>query len=140
MPQEIFKVAQSQTQGHKLTDNVTMEDFTRLITELNKVLSEIGVAIGRVNGRDTAVTLFANTIDLDGNDIINVGKISFNARKHATGTQPFVGSYTIDDLAALPLTATDLRDDLADNVLPDIENALNDLGSQVKRILDVLKI
>lgn len=138
MPQEVFKV--SQPVGHKDDDNVKMLVFIKLVTELNKALSEISVSLGRVNGRDTAVTKFSNDIDLDGNDIDNVGSINFGSRKHATGTQPFTGVYAIDDPADTPATVDALRDDITDNVLPDIENALNDLGLHLKRVLDVLKL
>ena len=138
MAGEIFKV--SQIMGRADTDAVNVGDFTKLVTELNKSLSEIGVALGRVNGRDGAVTKFANDIDLDGHNINNVGSINFGSRKHATGTQPFEGSYKVDDPADLPISVDALRDDITDNVLPDIENALNNLGTHVKRILDVLKL
>lgn len=138
MPAEVFKV--SQLVGRKPDDTVTVKDFTLLVSELNKALSEVGVSLGKVNGRDSATTLFANDIDLDGNNVLGVGKITFSARKHATGQEPFAGVYSIDDPADTPASADALRDDLTDNVLPDIENALNEIGANLKRVLDVLKI
>ena len=135
MPQEVFKV--SDIVGK---DKVEVEDFNRLVTELNKVLSEIGVAIGRTKGRDGAVSIFANDLNLSGNDINNVGRIRFGARQHAESTQPFTGEFNVDEPTDNPASSDALRDDLAENILPDIEVALNVLGKEVRRILDVLQI
>lgn len=135
MPSEVFRV--SPIIGR---NEVTVEDFNKLATELNKVLSEIAVAIGRTKGQDGATAKFVNDVDVDGNNILNVGKITFGARKHAKGLLPFVGEYLIDEPTDAPASVDALRDDITDNILPDIEAALNDLGSAVKRILDVLQI
>lgn len=138
MPAEIFKV--SQIVDKKADDTVTFRDFTKMITELNKALSEIGVALGRVNGRDAAITQFANNIDMDGHNITNVGEIKFGARTHASSSGPFEGIYSVDPPTDSPASADALRDDLANNIFPDIEAALNDIGAQLKQVLTVLRL
>jgi hypothetical protein len=117
---------------------VTVDDFNRLVVELNKMLSEISVAISKASGHG-AVSSFGDDIDLDGHNINNVGKVNFFARKHVSGDKPFSGEYAIDDPTATA-NVTALRDDIIDNVLPDIETALNDVGKNLKRLLDVLKV
>lgn len=138
MPSEIFKVTQITGRGD--AETVTVKDLMRLITEINKMLAEIGVALGRTKGQDGAVSKFTNDIDMDGNAITNVQSVSFGARRHAQDKLPFVGEYLIDDPTDSPASADALRDDLADNIFPDIEAALNDLGLNLKRVLNVLQI
>lgn len=139
MPSEVYKVTQIIDRPEK--DQVTVRDVNRLVTELNKMLSQIAVELGKIRGQDGAVSKFVGDVDLDGHNILNAAAVKFSSRQHARGeAQPFSGVYVIDAPTDTPLTADDLRDDIADNVLPDVETALNDLGKNLKRVLDVLKI
>ena len=138
MPSEVFSV--TQIVGRNDTDQVNVRDINRIITELNKVLSSIAITLGKVQGQDGATSKFANDADFDSHNLLNVGQIKFFSRQHARGAQPFSGKYAVDDPLDLPGTPEALRNDLADNVLPDITVALNDLGKNLKRVLDVLKI
>lgn len=138
MPSEVYKL--TTILGRMDDAPVNVRDFNRLVTELNKALSEIAVTIGKTKGQDGAIASFVNNIDMEGNNVLNVGQITFSARKHAKGKLPFTGQYNIDDPTDTPADADALRDDLSDNIFPDIEEALNDLGAQVLRILEVLQI
>lgn len=138
MPGEVFKV--SQIIGRADTEQTTVRDFNLLVTELNKQLSEIAITLGKLSGRDGATAKFAGDADFTNHALLNVSSIAFAARTHATNALPFTGTYDVADPIDAPASADALRDDLSESVLPTIEVALNNLGSNLKRVLDVLKI
>jgi len=138
VPGEIFKV--SQIIGRGDDTQTTVRDFNLLVTELNKMLSEVAITIGKLGGRDGATAKFAGDLDVQNHALLNVSQVRFAASQHATNSIPFRGVYEVGDPTDAPVTPDELRDDLADNVLPVVEAALNDLGTNLKRVLDVLKI
>ena len=135
MPSESLKVSPLLNK-----DAVTVEDFNRLVTELNKVLSEVNVALGKVRGEDGATSKFSSGIDADGNTISNVKEINFSSRKHVSSRRSYSGLYVLDDVDPASATVGALRNDLTDNVMPSVETALNDIGTYLKEVLTVLKI
>ncbi len=138
MPTEIFKV--TQLLGRKADDTITVKDMQQVITELNKALSEIGKTFGASRGQDNAVPLFANDIDMDHHNILNVGQVKSADRPRAfTGTQ-FTGQFSFQLPTTAPVDATALRDDLSSNVLPDVYEALKQLGVTVKALVDIVQV
>lgn len=138
MARELYKI--SPFVSKKLTEAATMADLNHVITEINKGFAEMAKELGQVNGRDGATPKFFNNLDLDGNNITNVKSIQFGVRPHAADERAFTGHFDMDDPAAAPATATVLRDDLTDNVLPDIREALREIGKLLVRILNVVRI
>lgn len=138
MPSELYKV--SAILGREGDSQVTVDDFNHFTIEINKALSEIALAIGKARGQDNAVPKLENDMDLDGNNIINVGQVKFNARTHTKNEQVFNGIYRVTQPVAAPSDATALRNDLAANVIPNIEAALNNLGLNLKRVLALVKV
>lgn len=135
MSSEVYKVSPLIGQT-----TVSVDDFNRLVTELNKVLSEIAVAQARVTGQADAEPEFDNDLNLKGHEIRNVGKITFSSRKHAKESSAYTGEYAIDELAAGSATFLQLIDDFNNNVHPDIEEAIADLGKRLKQVFDAIGI
>lgn len=73
MPSEIFRVTQDLSRAEG--ESATMRDLNRLTTELNKVLSEVGITLGKMRSQDGAVAKYAGDVDLDGHNLINVNQI-----------------------------------------------------------------
>lgn len=138
MAREIFRI--SAIASRDLDEPATRREINHLITEVNKGFAEVTKLVGEVNGRDGATPQFFNDLDLGGHNVTNVKAINFGVRPHAQDELTFTGHFDVDDPAAAPATATALRDDITDNVLPDIREALLKIGKMLVRILAVVRV
>lgn len=138
MARELYKISPFVSKRPGAT--LTVEEMNHVITEVNKGFAEMAKQFGLVNGRDGATPKFFNDLDLDGHSIKSVKSIQFGVRPHATNETAFTGKFDVDEPAAAPATATALRDDLTDNVLPDIREALQIIGTLLVKILSVVRV
>ena len=120
-------------------EQVTAGELNTIIREVNTKLHEIALAVTKLSGEHGSSPTFGADIDMKGHSLLNVGEVKFSSRKHATSGDNFTGEFAVDDPADSPGSADILRDDLVDNVLPDIRVAIDSISKELLRLRNVVR-